>query len=232
MKVKKKQFWSSSEHRYFFSILKQKWSLNTAHIKFLVIWHTRGLKRAVTVAIMCRLDKPAPKVNTDIRLIYIYMRACVCVCVCVCNWRPRKQIRCSRRKTCNSVSLCSLAMSLEFKRLKGPAVAIMSDTSAVAQDVSPYFVPVLLQPYVMSFYGRTKALYCYLLSSSVLINESLPTSFSLVNGCTWTHQPLCTTRFSITKSYVLPTQLYLCVLCGSDNKQRLFPYTTLTDWFV
>ena len=22
----------------------------------------------------------------------------------------------------------------------------------------------------------------------------------------------------------------LCVLCGSQNKQRLFPYTTLTDW--
>ena len=24
----------------------------------------------------------------------------------------------------------------------------------------------------------------------------------------------------------------LCVLCGSENKQRLFPYTALTDWFV
>jgi hypothetical protein len=24
----------------------------------------------------------------------------------------------------------------------------------------------------------------------------------------------------------------LCVLHGSQNKQRLFPYTTLTDWFV
>jgi hypothetical protein len=31
--------------------------------------------------------------------------------------------------------------------------------------------------------------------------------------------------------YVLPTQLYLCVLCGSHNKQTLFPYTALTDWF-
>ena len=29
-----------------------------------------------------------------------------------------------------------------------------------------------------------------------------------------------------------PHRLYLCVLCGSENKQRLFPYTTLTDWFV
>ena len=34
------------------------------------------------------------------------------------------------------------------------------------------------------------------------------------------------------KLYVLLTQLYLCVLCGSENKQRLFPYTTLTGWFV
>ena len=24
---------------------------------------------------------------------------------------------------------------------------------------------------------------------------------------------------------------YLYVLCGSENKQRLFPYTTLTGWF-
>jgi hypothetical protein len=41
---------------------------------------------------------------------------------------------------------------------------------------------------------------------------------------------ICTT--SLTQFYVLPTQLYLCVLCGSENKQRLFPYKTLTDWFV
>jgi len=25
---------------------------------------------------------------------------------------------------------------------------------------------------------------------------------------------------------------YLCVLCGSENKQRLFPYTALTYWFL
>jgi hypothetical protein len=24
----------------------------------------------------------------------------------------------------------------------------------------------------------------------------------------------------------------LCVLCGTQNKQRLFPYTALTDWFL
>ena len=26
--------------------------------------------------------------------------------------------------------------------------------------------------------------------------------------------------------------VYLCVLCGSENKQRLFPCTALTDWFL
>jgi len=39
-------------------------------------------------------------------------------------------------------------------------------------------------------------------------------------------------QFNIQQLYVLSTQLYLCVLCGSQNKQTLFPYTTLTDWFL
>ena len=39
-------------------------------------------------------------------------------------------------------------------------------------------------------------------------------------------------QFNIKRFHVLPTYLYLCVLCGSENKQRLFPYTTLTDWFL
>ena len=39
-------------------------------------------------------------------------------------------------------------------------------------------------------------------------------------------------QLNIKTFHVLPTQLYLCVLCGSQNKQPLFPYTTLTDWFV
>ena len=39
-------------------------------------------------------------------------------------------------------------------------------------------------------------------------------------------------QINIQHFYVLPTQLYLCVLCGSHYKQPLFPYTALTDWFV
>ena len=38
-------------------------------------------------------------------------------------------------------------------------------------------------------------------------------------------------QFNIQQLYVLPT-LYLYVLYFSENKQRLFPYTALTDWFV
>ena len=37
--------------------------------------------------------------------------------------------------------------------------------------------------------------------------------------------------FNTHKFYVLPTQC-ICVLYGSQNKQRLFPYTTLTYWLV
>ena len=40
---------------------------------------------------------------------------------------------------------------------------------------------------------------------------------------------ICTARFNVQQFYVLPHTLYLCVLCGSENKQRLFPYTALTD---
>ena len=39
-------------------------------------------------------------------------------------------------------------------------------------------------------------------------------------------------QFNIQQFHVLPTQLYLSVLCVSQNKQRLFPYTALADWFV
>jgi hypothetical protein len=42
---------------------------------------------------------------------------------------------------------------------------------------------------------------------------------------------LHTKRFNIKKFYVVPT-LRLCVLYGSQNKQQLFPYKTLRDWFL
>jgi hypothetical protein len=38
-------------------------------------------------------------------------------------------------------------------------------------------------------------------------------------------------RCNTQQLYVLPT-MFLCVLCGSKKKQRLFPYTALTDCFL
>jgi hypothetical protein len=42
---------------------------------------------------------------------------------------------------------------------------------------------------------------------------------------------LRSTRFNIKKFYVVPT-LRLCVLYGSQNKQKLLPYKTFRDWFL
>ena len=39
-------------------------------------------------------------------------------------------------------------------------------------------------------------------------------------------------QFNIQQFHFLPHTVYLSVLCGSQNKQRLFPYTALTDWFL
>ena len=39
-------------------------------------------------------------------------------------------------------------------------------------------------------------------------------------------------KFDIQQFCVLPQTVYLCVLYGSENEQRLFPYTALIAWFV
>ena len=39
------------------------------------------------------------------------------------------------------------------------------------------------------------------------------------------------TNFNIQQILRSAHTVYLCVLCGSENKQPLFPYTALTDWF-
>jgi len=36
----------------------------------------------------------------------------------------------------------------------------------------------------------------------------------------------------LNKNLLCAHTVYLCVLCGSENKEPLFPYTTLTDWFL
>jgi hypothetical protein len=47
-------------------------------------------------------------------------------------------------------------------------------------------------------------------------------------ACTlWSRTIVCATRFEMRLNH---TAYLLCVLCGSQNKQRLFSYTALTDW--
>jgi hypothetical protein len=43
---------------------------------------------------------------------------------------------------------------------------------------------------------------------------------------------LHTTGFNIQQILHSAHTVCLCVLCGPQNKQRLFPYTALTDWFL
>jgi hypothetical protein len=41
-----------------------------------------------------------------------------------------------------------------------------------------------------------------------------------------------TARYGLSLILRSAHALYLCVLCGSLNKQRLFHYTPLTGWFL
>ena len=60
----------------------------------------------------------------------------------------------------------------------------------------------------------------YLLSAlGVVETDSVPTAVCGIDTGTLRNSGYCNT-------------VCLCVLCGSENKQRLFPYTALTDWFV
>jgi len=51
----------------------------------------------------------------------------------------------------------------------------------------------------------------------------------LVGFCNWDGVCLLCGTFYILRS---AHTVYLCVLCGSENKQRLFHWTALTGWFL
>ena len=78
-------------------------------------------------------------------------------------------------------------------------------------------------------------------SSEIFIKPGkLLNAIDLDPVCTLRHgqtvsSPLVTIRtatFNIHKFLRSAHTVYLVVLCGSENKQRLFPYTALTDWFL
>jgi len=101
------------------------------------------------------------------------------------------------------------------KSFKSPVVAICATNLALTKSVlCPHsvfmcFVWIWEQTGIMSLYS---------INWLVFITER--------------ESVYCTVRTGYIEFYVLPTQLYLCVLCGSENKQGLCPYTALTDWFL
>ena len=60
--------------------------------------------------------------------------------------------------------------------------------------------------------------------------------FYCLNYCiyvpTHTAYPMIPPALTLTAILRSAHTVYLCVLCGSENKQRLFPYATLTDCFM
>jgi hypothetical protein len=89
------------------------------------------------------------------------------------------------------------------------------ETAFCPHSVFMGFVWIWEQTAIISLYSinwlvfitETESVYCAVRTGS-LYNTSL----------TFSNSTFCHT-------------VYLCVLCGSENKQRLFPYTTLIDYF-
>jgi hypothetical protein len=78
---------------------------------------------------------------------------------------------------------------------------------------------------------------CYYSSSSC--HQRQERFFSMQQCSALTGGPTCVLVSSLSGSCIdrwkvlrSAHTVYLCVLCGSENKQRLFPYTTLTDCFI
>ena len=109
--------------------------------------------------------------------------------------------------------------------LKVTAILLCGEVSRSRKDAgdSACFVVkntiIRRQKVLPNFHKLSNNLYSVLFIFSVsIIHNSFITLFNI--------------SFNITQFYVLPTQLYLCVLCGSENKQLLFPYTALTEWVL
>jgi len=70
---------------------------------------------------------------------------------------------------------------------------------------------------------QTTIISLYSINWLVLITEIYPFKGPVVT--------ICTVSLTFNNSTFCHT-VHLCVLCGSENKQRLFIYTALTDWFL
>ena len=86
------------------------------------------------------------------------------------------------------------------------------------------FVWIWEQTAIISLYSNNWLVFitetvCLLRGTDWIFNHLKPSGYYMYH------------QFNTQQFYALPT-LYLCVLCESQNKQRLFPYTALTDSFL
>ena len=80
--------------------------------------------------------------------------------------------------------------------------------------------------YVFCIYLRTNSVLCHL--QHKLIGFYNRDEKCLQCGTDWVFKY----NSGLNKILRSAHTVYLCVLCGSQNKQPLFPYTTLTGWFL
>ena len=94
-------------------------------------------------------------------------------------------------------------------------------------------------PFLPWFHHPNKYLVRTQITNAAIMQFSLIFCYFLYFGPKWTSswpynlKPSGndTTWHGMQKFCIIPT-MHLCVLYGSQNKQRLFPYITLTGWFV
>jgi DNA-directed RNA polymerase subunit RPC12/RpoP len=106
---------------------------------------------------------------------------------------------------------------------------------------SDYFT---VQHWLVGFYNWDECVYCAVRSSFYVLptqwiyvfcvdlrtnSDYFTVQHWLVGFCNWDGVCLLRGTFYILRS---AHTVYLCVLCGSENKQRLFHCTALTDWFL
>ena len=124
-----------------------------------------------------------------------------------CSFIDRNSFRCTLRLHCTLPQ--SLTLTVQ-RSLYVPQGLILTNSTFCPHSVFMCFVWIWQQTAIISLYSvnwlvfitETECVYCAVRTGSLYI---------------------------ILRS---AHTVYLCVLCGSENKPRLFPYTALTDWFL
>ena len=92
-------------------------------------------------------------------------------------------------------------------------------------DIQQFYVPPAEYSYViLCIWAQRAIIPLYNITWLVFITEILPFRAQWLLYVLY-HQ------FNIQQFYTLPTHC-IYVFCVSQNKQRLFPYTAMTDWFL